>query len=445
MGSVQAEFELPEHLIAPLSAGTALGKARIVVDGSTIAAHDLYAVQDVPRGGHFPARKGQREALVPLRRRGRAVPNLLAERRVPAARRGAYLTLRSGFPVRRTASTRSCRCIAAGRFCCAQHLERLAAQPAASAHRAIRCTHEQWAGIVGALASRAGVPGTARLPSGDARSGAWAQPPVPGRRRRADRVRIRQRRIPRPRPSCSRQGIAAVTREDTAGRDATSSRSRCSPTCCCGRKRGSAAASEAMLLREGWLTEGSSSTVFVVKGDRLDDATQRSADPAGYDARCGARARPAGSLRRSVLSPQRNSTPRTKSGLPRPDAACCRSRRIDGQRRRRAADRARTGSALYGALQRASRRRIGRADAATMEATHDRLHRVDSVPICRRRMSDTTLLRVPDRFPDQGHGQGGRRFPQPRARHRVAAFRRHRRRSGSRSGRAAPDAISASP
>ena len=53
MGTVQAEFELPEQLIAPLSAGTALGKARIVVDGSTIAAHDLYAVQDVPRGGIF--------------------------------------------------------------------------------------------------------------------------------------------------------------------------------------------------------------------------------------------------------------------------------------------------------------------------------------------------------------------------------------------------------
>ena len=53
MGSVQAEFELPEHLIAPLSAETALGKARIVVEGSTIAAHDLYAAQEVPRGGVF--------------------------------------------------------------------------------------------------------------------------------------------------------------------------------------------------------------------------------------------------------------------------------------------------------------------------------------------------------------------------------------------------------
>jgi D-alanyl-D-alanine carboxypeptidase (penicillin-binding protein 5/6) len=53
MGSVKAEFELPEHLIAPLSAQTALGQARIVVEGSTIASHELYAAQDVPRGGVF--------------------------------------------------------------------------------------------------------------------------------------------------------------------------------------------------------------------------------------------------------------------------------------------------------------------------------------------------------------------------------------------------------
>jgi serine-type D-Ala-D-Ala carboxypeptidase (penicillin-binding protein 5/6) len=53
MGSVKAEFELPEHLVAPLSAQTALGQARIVVEGSTIASHDLYAAQDVPRGGIF--------------------------------------------------------------------------------------------------------------------------------------------------------------------------------------------------------------------------------------------------------------------------------------------------------------------------------------------------------------------------------------------------------
>jgi D-alanyl-D-alanine carboxypeptidase (penicillin-binding protein 5/6) len=53
MGSVQAEFELPERLVAPLSAATAIGKASIVVDGATIAAHDLYPAQDVPAGGLF--------------------------------------------------------------------------------------------------------------------------------------------------------------------------------------------------------------------------------------------------------------------------------------------------------------------------------------------------------------------------------------------------------
>ena len=53
LGSVQAEFELPEQLVAPLAAATPLGKARIVVDGATIATHDLYPAEDVPAGGLF--------------------------------------------------------------------------------------------------------------------------------------------------------------------------------------------------------------------------------------------------------------------------------------------------------------------------------------------------------------------------------------------------------
>ena len=53
MGSVQAEFELPEQLVAPLAAATPLGKAMIVVDGATIATHDLYPAEDVPAGGFF--------------------------------------------------------------------------------------------------------------------------------------------------------------------------------------------------------------------------------------------------------------------------------------------------------------------------------------------------------------------------------------------------------
>ena len=53
VGSVKAEFELPERLLAPLSAQTPIGKVRIVVDGATIATHDLFPAADVPAGGWF--------------------------------------------------------------------------------------------------------------------------------------------------------------------------------------------------------------------------------------------------------------------------------------------------------------------------------------------------------------------------------------------------------
>ena len=53
MGSVQATFELPERLVAPLSAQTPIGKVNIVVNGATIATHDLYPAADVPQGGVF--------------------------------------------------------------------------------------------------------------------------------------------------------------------------------------------------------------------------------------------------------------------------------------------------------------------------------------------------------------------------------------------------------
>jgi D-alanyl-D-alanine carboxypeptidase (penicillin-binding protein 5/6) len=52
-GSVKAEFQLPDRLIAPLDANTPIGKVNILVDGTTIATHDLYPAQDVARGGLF--------------------------------------------------------------------------------------------------------------------------------------------------------------------------------------------------------------------------------------------------------------------------------------------------------------------------------------------------------------------------------------------------------
>ncbi|HEX7374068.1 MAG TPA: D-alanyl-D-alanine carboxypeptidase family protein [Steroidobacteraceae bacterium] len=51
--SVKAEFEVPESVMAPLAVDKPLGKARIVVDGAVIAAHDLYPQQAVPAGGFF--------------------------------------------------------------------------------------------------------------------------------------------------------------------------------------------------------------------------------------------------------------------------------------------------------------------------------------------------------------------------------------------------------
>jgi D-alanyl-D-alanine carboxypeptidase (penicillin-binding protein 5/6) len=51
VGSVKAEFEVPGRLVAPLAAGTPIGKVSIVVDGATIATHDLYPAADVPAGG----------------------------------------------------------------------------------------------------------------------------------------------------------------------------------------------------------------------------------------------------------------------------------------------------------------------------------------------------------------------------------------------------------
>ena len=51
--SVKAEFQLPETILAPLSANTAVGKTNVVVDGAPIASHDLFPAQDVQASGLF--------------------------------------------------------------------------------------------------------------------------------------------------------------------------------------------------------------------------------------------------------------------------------------------------------------------------------------------------------------------------------------------------------
>ena len=40
-------------IIAPLSTNTAIGKAKVVVDGQTIATYELFPVADVPEAGFF--------------------------------------------------------------------------------------------------------------------------------------------------------------------------------------------------------------------------------------------------------------------------------------------------------------------------------------------------------------------------------------------------------
>ena len=53
VSSVKAEFELPETLVAPLAKNKPVGKAKVVVDGQTIATYDLFPAADVPEAGFF--------------------------------------------------------------------------------------------------------------------------------------------------------------------------------------------------------------------------------------------------------------------------------------------------------------------------------------------------------------------------------------------------------
>ena len=53
VSSVKADFELPEMLVAPLAKNKSVGKAKVVVDGQTIATYDLFPTADVPAAGFF--------------------------------------------------------------------------------------------------------------------------------------------------------------------------------------------------------------------------------------------------------------------------------------------------------------------------------------------------------------------------------------------------------
>jgi D-alanine transaminase len=74
---------------------------------------------------------------------------------------------------------------------------------------------------------------------------------------------------PTPSPELLAQGVAGVTREDIRWARCDIKSIALLANVLLRQEAGDAGGSEAILLRDGWLTEGSSSTVFVVLGDRL--------------------------------------------------------------------------------------------------------------------------------------------------------------------------------
>ena len=82
-------------------------------------------------------------------------------------------------------------------------------------------------------------------------------------------VRVR-RALARPAaPAGATTACPPSPRRTRAGHAATSSPSRCWPTCCCASSRWIADASETILLRDGQLTDASASSVHVVIGGEL--------------------------------------------------------------------------------------------------------------------------------------------------------------------------------
>ena len=148
-------------------------------------------------------------------------------------------------------------------------------------------------------------------------------------------------------------------------------------------------------MRDGWLTEGSSSTVFIVRGGQAGHAAQQSLDPARHVARRGARLA-VGWLRRGDPPDRTRRTRHGRRGLDcvRPDAACCRSRRSTAARSATAV-RARTWRRTYARWQRhldeiAATPPLG-AHAAALAAGR-------AVPISAD-LSEQTLLEFPTDFP----------------------------------------------
>jgi D-alanine transaminase len=146
------------------------------------------------------------------------------------------------------------------------HLDRLA-RSLAAIRLANPHTHEQWARIVGELAARARAP--EQLVYVQVTRGAEVGRNHPFPSGVAATVFGFTAPYPAPSSELRAQGIAAVTREDIRWARCDIKSIALLANVLLRQEAGDAGGSEAILLREGWLTEGSSSTVFVIKGDRL--------------------------------------------------------------------------------------------------------------------------------------------------------------------------------
>jgi D-alanine transaminase len=151
-------------------------------------------------------------------------------------------------------------------FLLREHLDRLARSLAA-----IRLdnphTHEQWATIVQALVTRAGAP--EQLVYLQVTRGAETGRNHPFPAGVAPTVFAFTGPYTAPSAEVLAQGLAGVTREDIRWARCDIKSIALLANVLLRQEADDAGGSEAILLRDGWLTEGSSSTVFIVTGTTL--------------------------------------------------------------------------------------------------------------------------------------------------------------------------------
>jgi D-alanine transaminase len=146
------------------------------------------------------------------------------------------------------------------------HLDRLA-RSLAAIRLANPHTHEEWSGIVAMLSARAGAP--EQLVYLQVTRGAEAGRNHPFPSGVAPTVFGFTAPYPAPSQELLAQGLVAVTRDDIRWARCDIKSIALLANVLVRQEAGDAGGSEAILIRDDWLTEGSSSTVFVVAGERL--------------------------------------------------------------------------------------------------------------------------------------------------------------------------------